>query len=202
MHVKKYKTQKIVSLCIVLVFMSVFTFSNYYQNAPSEKVPSENIKKNPKQADIVWTYNLTGEPGIFLYGNDWSSWVDSYDWLTGAGTEGNPYEIKNVYFNGEDKNMNLIIIQNSDAHFRIRDCILINTLDYYYDETWCNAIFLKNVENGRISNVNTSDCMNGIRLVNSNYTRITGIFARNNDRSGITVSGGKLNRIRNNTISD
>ena len=206
MQVIKKKTQKVVGVCFFLIFASLITVVTYNRSTSLKKYPSSKLAKNIKQADIVWTYNLTGFPEIYIDDtyeyNNWSNSADRLDWITGAGTEGNPYEIKNVLFDGEDRNINLITIKNSDAYFRIKDCILYNTYYYNWYEDTCNAIYLENVENGVISNVNASGCMNGIRLVDSERNRILGNFARDNYESGIVVSGGSKNIIRNNTINN
>ena len=36
--------------------------------------------------------------------NNWSYHAANYDWVTGAGTQGNPYEIKNVLIDGGGQN--------------------------------------------------------------------------------------------------
>jgi len=204
MQVIKNKTQKIVIISIFLVFASLATLIKYNQTSSLETNPLVKVDEKIKQADISWTYDLTGGAGIYIDdsdpSNDWSTNV-AYDWIEGGGTLGNPYEIKNVLFDGEARNMNLITIKNSIAHFRIEECILINTAEAYWDRKTSGAIYLEDVENGIISNVNTSNCNNGIRLVNSEFNRIQGVFASNNHYSAIAVSGGSNNRIKNTTVT-
>ena len=198
MHVIKNKTQKIVIISVFLVFAFLITLVRYNQDPSLGKYQSFTTDENIKRADIDISYTLTGGAGIYIDdsdpSHDWSTNEATYDWIDGSGTLGDPYEILNVLFDGEGRDIHLIIIKNSYAYFRIEECILYNC-NY-------NGIYLENVENGIISNVNTSYCSNGIRLVNSNYTRIQGIFARNNYNSGITVLGGSTNRIKNSSISN
>ena len=205
MHVIKNKTQKVVIISIFLVFASLLTLVRYNENSYYGKYPSFTTDENIKQSDIITYFTLTGGAGIYIDDSDPSNnWITnkaSFDWIDGDGTLGSPYEIVNVLFDGEAINMNLITIKNSVAYFRIEECILYNTAKSYWDEESSNAIYLENVENGIISNVDTSDCNNGIRLVNSGFNRIQGVFASNNYHSAIAVSGGSKNRIKNTTVT-
>ncbi len=205
MQNKKINKKAILFISTFLILSSFSIFANYNESMSLESKQPQKTENDLKQADIVWTYNLTGHWGITIDGNtgysNWSDWLGE-DWLSGAGTEGNPYEIKGIFFDGQGENKNLIRIRNSNAYFRIRDCILYNTYYSYYDDSVSNAILLENVQNGKISNVNTSNCNNGIRLVNCQNNRIEGIFANYNYFSGIVIYGGSNNKVNNNTITD
>ncbi|MFX0011328.1 MAG: right-handed parallel beta-helix repeat-containing protein, partial [Candidatus Hermodarchaeota archaeon] len=206
----KKKVGKIVSLCVLLVFtISVPLIGFTAKFSPSEG-SSVAFYKEINDSDIVWIYNLTGEwhggYGINIDDTDpWSNWsyyASNYDWVSGAGTSGDPYLLTNVLIDGLGQETNLITIKNSNAVFRIEDCILYNTDYYYWDESRCNAIYFDNVENGWVENVETYNCMNGIRLKNSQRNTIQKTWAMNHYTSGIVVSGGSQNKIRNNTISE
>ena len=202
MHVIKNKTQKIVSICFFLISASLFTLVSYNLNSSLENYPSFKLDDTLKQADIPWSYNLTGDAGIYIDDSNpsynWSTFLH-FDWVTGNGTGGNPYEIKNILFDGEGRNMNIITIKNSIATFRIEECILYNTYGWDGDYNHGNAIYLENVVNGIISNVNTSGCTNGIRLVNCGPTNILRSFASNN-RWGISLYNSHNNDIEYNRV--
>ena len=205
MQKKNIKKKVILFLSVFILFVSISMLIQYSNTTLARGTQSFKFDKNIKSADIVWTYNLTGSWTITIDGNslynNWSDLVGIYDWLTGSGTEENPYEIKGILFDGQNQDKNLIHIKNSNAHFRIRDCILYNTYYYDYDESSCNAILIESSQNGKISNVNVSECQNGIRLYNCQNIRIEGNYANANSQNGIKLNGGSSNRISNNTIT-
>ena len=92
MHVIKNKTQKIVIICIFLVFASLLTLVRYNENSYHGKYPSFTLDEDIKRADITTYFTLTGGAGIYIDDSDPSNnWITnkaSFDWIDGDGTLG------------------------------------------------------------------------------------------------------------------
>ncbi|MFX0004355.1 MAG: right-handed parallel beta-helix repeat-containing protein, partial [Candidatus Hermodarchaeota archaeon] len=90
---------------------------------------------------------------------------------TGEGTYSNPYVIENFEIDGTGLSASGILIENSDAFFRIENCIAHTSLYQF-----ACGIQLSNVDNGQIINNTCYDYTTnpGIRLDYCNNITISG----------------------------
>ena len=108
---------------------------------------------------------------------------------SGNGTASNPYIIENRTINGKGGVFG-ILINNSDSHFVLRNCSIINA---------SYGIYLNNVTNGSIENNRVNDCTStGLYLSNSLV-----ITAKNNTIYNCDIAAVTLNHsISNNFYSN
>ena len=141
----------------ILVFMlilPVFPFTG--SQVSSSSFPFE-IPKPSIDWDLSNYHNYTGAPidingftytRVYINGSDplynWTYWL-VYPWLTGSGTEGDPYIIEKLLIDANDFGA-CLYIYDSQADFIIRQCYFSNTGELEYDI----GIYFKNAENGKI----------------------------------------------------
>jgi parallel beta-helix repeat protein len=100
--------------------------------------------------------------------NNWSA-AKSAGICSGEGTQSEPYIIKDLEIDGGGIG-SCILIENSDAFFRIENCTVTNSGSTYLD----GGIEIFNSTNGLIINNEVyNHGMNGIMLYHSNYTVVT-----------------------------
>ncbi|HEC37719.1 hypothetical protein LCGC14_0720300 [marine sediment metagenome] len=127
---------------------------------------------------------------------NWSYSASNYNWVSGSGTWGDPYIIKNVTVNAGGSG-NGIEIKNSIVPFKI-----INSTAYNSGSGYA-GIKLDDVMNGKlINNTFSYNHWDGILLVDSSNNTLYDNRAHNNDANGIhlEVSSGvcEQNIIRDN----
>ena len=126
---------------------------------------------------------------------NWENITAENDWCNGNGTKENPYIIENVTIDGSGlpPGNSCIIIQNSQAHFIIRNCTLKNAP--------VRGIWLNNVSNGQIIDNNCSfNNESGIGINNGYNLNITLNILIDNDLIGIGLLGGSNNTFLKNLI--
>jgi hypothetical protein len=127
------------------------------------------------KASIDWDlgsyYNYTGAPidvdpyrytRVYINDTDpiynWTYW-SSYPWLTGSGTENNPYIIEKLLIDAQNDGA-CMYIYNSDEYFVIRQCYFANTGLEEYDI----GVYCKYVANGEIYGNIIEYCKTGFYL--------------------------------------
>ena len=160
------------------------------------------IYENDFSAGNIIVYNFCSLPTvqepIFIKAaatgvdaHNWT-WAVSQSWCSGSGTWNDPYIIENLKIKGfEDKNG--IEIWNSDVSFIIQDCLIYNS-NY--------GIYLENVNNSRLININCSNIDWGIHLEYSNNNTLLGNTANGNDYEGIYLTESMGNILSGNTAND
>jgi parallel beta-helix repeat protein len=130
---------------------------------------------------------------IHIDGN--SGWLDAKNsgLCTGEGTYSNPYVLKNFEIDSEGTG-SCILIENSDVHFTIENCIVYNSGPSFED----GGIELNNVKNGRLLNNRASCNLIGIFLDYCYNNTIVGNTCYAVGASG--DMGIKLLHTTNNTI--
>ena len=122
--------------------------------------------------------------------NNWSDAVNA-GICTGSGNYTDPYIIMDLEIDGGGSG-NCILIENSNAYFRIENCKL-------YNAGYSGALKLDHTENGLLIN---NDCSNnnddGITLYYSKNITVLNNVINNND-IGILVRNGDSNAVINNT---
>ena len=141
---------------------------------------------NNSRADLTVTTDLP----ISIDGNG------GFAGYPGYGNETHPYLIENLGINASGFASGGITIQNTDAHFVIRNCTITNHPDNMYSGIW-----LSNVTSGEVINNTIHEYYRGIYLLNSQNNTISNNTVKNNDYSGINA-GIYLNDSTNNTVSN
>jgi parallel beta-helix repeat protein len=114
---------------------------------------------------------------------------------SGNGTAANPYIIENKIIDAGGTGS---AIQNTNAHFTIRNCTVFNSVSAFNNDE--GGIKLYNVMNANVSGNNASNNNgNGIYVYGSNNT-ISGNIADNN-ADGIYMADGSNNTVSGNTAS-
>jgi hypothetical protein len=120
----KFKTKIVtLSILIILIFPSIIEIWHY-----GNFKTNETKEKNKFQIKQSGFWNLTESP---IYIDDvnpnfsWSKTATENMWCNGLGTWNEPYIIENITINGLGSN-DCIYINNSKAHFIIRNCTLYN----------------------------------------------------------------------------
>ncbi|TFF90240.1 MAG: hypothetical protein EU548_04020, partial [Promethearchaeota archaeon] len=128
-------------------------------------------------------------------GNGDLTWEEAgtQPWCKGSGSVNNPYILKNLWINASDSDF-CIIINNSQAYFVIKESTFFNA-------SWAN-VMLRNVENGKIVDCNSSFGNVGIQLYNTNSTQIYGNLLRNCKHHGIAMENSNFIDIENNDAFD
>lgn len=134
---------------------------------------------------------VASDPAIAIDGNDeLDNEADG-----GDGSPGTPYIIENRTIDANGTATPAISIQNTDKHFIIRNCTLLNATGHA-------GILMINASNGNITGNVIFGNLNGIHLAGgSNGNNITGNELRDNGNHGIHVYESINNRIANNNIT-
>ncbi|MFX1595977.1 MAG: nitrous oxide reductase family maturation protein NosD, partial [Promethearchaeota archaeon] len=135
------------------------------------------------------------------------TWTDyaNQPWCKGSGTEEDPYMIKDLVINAGG-NFFCMLIMNSDAYFKIMDCVFSNTGPYNSPEGGRNAgLILVNTQNGVIFKNEFFDCGlqgsgqgSGIALVASFNNKIQKNLCHDNEAPGIYLQYSSNNVLRQN----
>ncbi|MFX0179424.1 MAG: nitrous oxide reductase family maturation protein NosD [Candidatus Hodarchaeota archaeon] len=147
-------------------------------------------------------WNLTGT-SIFIDDTNpnynWSKTAQENDWCSGSGIVNDPYIIQNVLITGGTAS-DFVVIQNSDAYFTIKNCIICNVPQGFGTRA---AIKLVNTKNGNINNNNLSyNARSGVALINSQNITIFKNIGMDNLQSGISLTESKFINIISNTFNN
>ena len=152
---------------------------------------SENSMLSPSNTTDMKPLPLAESTAIHIDGFNASIQWDDYPQITGSGTEGDPYLIKDLHIDAWGVG-DCIFIENTNAHFRIENCTLHNTTLFGY------AIRIEDASNGVIFNNTMYDTYYGVNAYNVNN-----IWINQNNMSynhyGLRVGGNNYN-ITNNII--
>ncbi|TFG24466.1 MAG: hypothetical protein EU529_04195 [Promethearchaeota archaeon] len=166
---KELKSRIFSLLLLMTILLMVLSQNNtfFYKNN-DDKIKEKSHYNNINKIKSSTVHNAT-----YIYNNNFSALPS----CTGSGTYKDPYVIKNLEIDGEDSH-SCIVIEDSDAFFRIENCTLYNIGSLSSESV---GIKLINTSNGILINNSCSSNWDG------NY----GIYLHN---------GCKNNTITNNTI--
>jgi parallel beta-helix repeat protein len=179
------------------------------QNGPRLGYANENIycwrgyySASEGDPDVLWAYAVPeGEEGLVSRGP--IHIVENVGFTPengvnggGSGTAGDPYIIENWDISAENENG--IWIENTTAHFIIRNCRVHDGRD---NNNF--GILFENVVNGEIDNVVSDNNGSGIVLYwDSHNNTITNSIVKNNSWRGLWFTGSPNNYLRNNTCEN
>jgi parallel beta-helix repeat protein len=141
---------------------------------------------------FVSTWRIIPTPHAPIYINDNTDFTTQG--FPGLGTVDQPYVIAHLYIESNDNT--LIEIENTDAFFIIRDCIL-DGVDCLF-----SGLILTSVTNGWIVGNEVRNCRNGIGLQYSSSNVIEYNHVENNHNIGIFVWNSDGNHLYRNTAFD
>jgi len=170
---------------------------------------------NFNQEDMLLDLEKSCDPKSLIFIDDsnpcynWSKTANDNDWCSGQGTAEDPFVIENLILNAENFG-SCIIIKHSSVHFRIENCILLNSslgelMNDNMDLLPWNVkagIILEDVQNGIILNNDISNNYGiGLFVFNSDNNGISGNII-NNNKDGIVMLCSNFNNITENQISN
>ncbi|MHA1278600.1 MAG: NosD domain-containing protein [Candidatus Helarchaeota archaeon] len=141
----KKKTALIGISAIILLLTIIFCItqsSNYH-----------TMKKRPEKR-----LEIQADPIVIIRNNSAFTLYAT----SGDGTPSNPYILENLVIDGNSKSDNCIDIQNTNAHFIIRNCVLTSG-DI--------GIYCENVNNGQFQNNQITNSYYGVYCVDTNNTQ-------------------------------
>ncbi|MFX0187678.1 MAG: NosD domain-containing protein [Candidatus Hodarchaeota archaeon] len=177
-------------------------FGNYWDDYIGIDEDDDGIGDTPYNKNSVidnypiWDDGYDGTP-IHIYDNPYNTWewVSTLSWCSGDGTEDEPYVIQDLIIDAGGLG-SCILIENSDAYFRIENCTVYNSGSGYA------GIKLYSTTNGEIIDNECSLNSYGIYLMSSDNNTISGNIANNNFYRGIYLSYSDSNTISGNTAND
>jgi parallel beta-helix repeat protein len=178
-------------------------------------IPYENINCDRYPLMNPWSPGgLIPHAPIYIDGN--SNFIPANGVVAGSGTENDPYIIENWVINASSDNE--ICIENTTAHFVVRNCVVE---DGHY------GIYFAYVTNGKIDNCTAENNWEGIYLSDSSNNIISNTAANynygpydaiglwdsdnnlienctvnNNGIDGIYIHNSSSNRLRNNILTN
>jgi len=117
-HRRKTLKSRVLSLLLLMMILLMIISQNsnfFYQNN------DDKIKEKSQYDNINKIKSGTAHNATYIYNNNFSALPS----CTGSGAYSDPYVIKNLEIDGED-NHSCIVIEDSDAFFRIENCTLFN----------------------------------------------------------------------------
>jgi parallel beta-helix repeat protein len=132
-------------------------------------VSSVNSEVDVQSSSMIkHIYSIGGNhPPIYIEGND--NFTSENGVTRGSGTEEDPYIIENWIIVGDGSAEDGIFINNTDAHFIIRNCTIYGF--HHPDEYYCGITF-GNVENGNVERSTLYANHDGIGIRYSSNIRI------------------------------
>jgi len=143
-----------------------FTFPSgkgYYEFHTKAIDNAENYENEICVSMCCYAYSLTPHPPIYILNNN--NFTSANGVVSGTGISGEPYIIENWYITAETADG--INIENTDAHFIIRNCIICDGKNNVK-----TGIRFYNARNGEIENVSSYNNYIGITIYASSNNGI------------------------------
>ncbi len=169
----------------IIHFVPILEYNR--KNETKASTEKDLINNLPRAANFWSNFSY-----IHINGN-WSNGVTNH-WITGDGSQSNPYTIENMTINAASSpDGNGIKIEDDGSYFKIRNCSVFNA-----DQ----GIFLENTTYGYIDNCTLEDNIAGIYVYFSNNTLVGNNTLTRNENSGIILDTCKEAIVRDNSISN
>lgn len=198
---KKYLA--ILAFVIVFLLGTTVTLSNVIgvANNSGEIDPNAEVgslDKLGKEDKIRLDGNYTLHDRIVINGN--GDFTSSNGVTGGSGTEENPYMIEGWEIDGGDVKEHLIDVQNTNAHFTIKNCYLHNTgYDFFGGGM---GVYTDYVENMTVTDCLITDTYDGLQL---HHTYNSHIYDNNftiNRAHAITLAYSDYNILEYNSVTE
>ena len=187
------KLNRKTKITFLIIMGILYTFLPFFINNSSFTARNRKMTSNYEDKFYRENLKISDVSGRIHIDNNWTD-AETAGICTGSGTYSDPYAIKNLEIDGEGSGT-CILIEDSDAYFRIQNCTVFNS------GNTGSGIYLKNVSNGKIIDNNCSFNKNGILTYFSKNNTILGNIAYNNSRYGIFLdSRCNDTKIEGNTV--
>ncbi|MFX0188528.1 MAG: right-handed parallel beta-helix repeat-containing protein, partial [Candidatus Hodarchaeota archaeon] len=174
--------------------ISSFLIERYVSGVLEEITPQSFDVPKITPGHVNTLFRVTESPiHIDQLGDGDYTWEEAstQPWCSGSGTSTDPYVIQYLIINANGTGSS-ILIENSNAYFRIENCEISNAI---------SGIKLSNTNNGIISGNTINKNQIGILLDNSDYNTISGNTASYNKFHGILLQESKNNIVSRNTAN-
>ncbi len=162
---------------------------NYWSDYTGADLDGDKLGDTPFHGDA---HPLLDIQTIHIIGDD--DFTPEKKVMAGSGTASDPYLIENLDIDASTSHG--IWIENTTAHFTIRDCSISRGRD-----NLCYGVYLDNVENGKLENMNIDDNHVGLAIDDSKEIKVMeGNIAGNH--MGIRCDFSSSIQLLNNTISE
>ncbi len=186
------KLNKYIYLAIFSVFLA-FTSTQIYELTDDKNVL---LTKDDISSSAIW--NLI-DP-IVIDDTDpsknWSKTAMENPWCNGSGTWIDPYLISDVEIDIDGESEDAISISNSEVHFKIKNCDVLNT------GSWSSGIYLDNVSNGKIFDNNIHNTGDGVYIVDCESIAITNNVIDNVFTRGMSIINCNKSLFQSNNITN
>ena len=179
---------------------------------------TDTSKKSSEYRDdttlVTENLKLSAVSGRIHIDNNWTA-AKSVGVCTGNGTYSERYVIEDLVIDGGGSG-SCILIENSDVHFKIKNCTVYNSANAGVRLSHVNSsqlinnncsnngqygILLGYCTNNTISGNNINDNFSGLRLEHCAVNIISGNTVENNDLTGISFNNCNNNTIKGNILS-
>jgi parallel beta-helix repeat protein len=171
-----------------------------YGRTENSRTPKEDSESN-FQTFSSFTLQYDTHSPIYIEGNaDFKTQASIENW-PGNGTQSAPYVIDRLAIIDTSNHWGkrMVEIKDSDAHFRISNCLLDHGITGMYSTT---GILLRNASNGQLTNNTIANHGYGIELNSSGNNILTNNTVANNSRYGIGLEFSRNNTLTNNTVAN
>ena len=189
------KRQSLFYLALSLLIMSLLVGGSILlldastvSDSPKAGVSSKNIDTT----GALMTAGNFGDSPIYIDGN-----FSEGEW-EGSGVVNDPYIIEDLRINPTTNGTPGILIENTDAYFKIEN---VTVIDSFPDELDIGGFYLDNVTNGVLINNNATENQFGFWLKNSDNNTLSNNFAKGN-AVGFMLSNSANNNTLSSNIAD
>ncbi|MFO7992497.1 MAG: right-handed parallel beta-helix repeat-containing protein [Thermoplasmata archaeon] len=197
------KILTILALVVIVLLTTTATLSNVIGFGNNiEKIGSNawvaSSDKIEKEGNIRLNGNYTLHDRIVINGN--GDYTPANGVTGGSGTEEDPYLIEGWEIDGGDVKEHLIDVQNTDAHFTIKNCYLHNTgYDFFGGGM---GVYTDYVENMTVTDCLITDTYDGLQLHHTYDSRVYNNNFTLNRAHAITLAYSDHNILEYNSITE
>ena len=198
-----FKKGLVIGITLLIIELSILPSFNAYKLEQVKYIDDQIIQKTNIKFNVLSHPFSIRIPHLYIHingNNDFTNILGKPSLLRGVirgkGTVNDPYVIGNWIilpriFPGIKP---LIHIENTDAHFIIKNCYLPGF--HFGSLIWNNGIYLHNVSNASIIDCKIINCYNGVWIHNSTDNYVENCYFKNN-RGGVYIRRSSHNNVVN-----